>query len=61
MTPKERDAWSIANAAAMMNVSEQEAARRLDEALGPQWREVPIAESVKEEQSGSKALPKKQG
>lgn len=46
MTPKERDEWRIANAAAMMNVTDEEASRRLDEVLGPRWREASSEEST---------------
>lgn len=39
MTPQERIDWRIANAAAIMKVSKEEAARVLDATLGPDWRE----------------------
>jgi hypothetical protein len=48
MTSEERIALKITAAAAIMKVSKEEAARRLDESLGPHWRDrlrMPVPES----------------
>jgi uncharacterized protein HemY len=54
MTSEERIALKITAAAAIMKVSKEEAARRLDESLGPHWRErlrMPVPEPRPADQS----------
>lgn len=64
MTPQERIDWRIANAAAIMNVSNEEAAKHLDSLLGPQWRAKFLSDEKGDEatedasESGSSTLAK---
>lgn len=57
MTRDERIEWDIANAAAIMKVSREEAAKRLDATLGPEWRNEITDEQLKQEPVEIKAYP----
>lgn len=57
MTHDERIEWDIANAAAVMKVSRDEAAKRLDAALGPEWRNEIADEQLKHEPVETKMYP----